>query len=83
MALVGLSILIIPALALLVVFIWALVAILSTPSATWEAAGLNQWMWLGVVVFLPLIGSVLFMAMARRQLMAAGTTDPAEHGLLR
>ena len=74
MALVGLSILFIPALALLGVFIWALVVILSTPSETWDTAGLNQWMWLGVVVFLPLIGSLLFLAMGRRQLMAAGTS---------
>ena len=78
MALVGLSILIIPALALLGVFIWSLVVILSTPRPIWDAAGLNQWMWLGVVVFLPLIGSVLFLAMGRRQLTAAGTAGSAE-----
>ena len=83
MALVGLSIFIIPALLLLGVFIWALVLILSTPSTTWQAAGLNQWMWLGVVVFLPLIGSVLFMTMARRQLMAAGTPDNDEQAGVR
>lgn len=83
MALVGLSILIIPALALLGVFVWSLVMILSTPSETWDAAGLNQWMWLAVVVFLPLIGSVLFLAMGRRQLMAASTVDRVDETMVR
>lgn len=82
MAVVGL-ILIIPALALLAVFIWALVVILSTPSETWEAAGLNQWMWLGVVVFLPLIGSVLFVALARQRLLATGPADATENAMMR
>ena len=75
MAFLGLIILFIPALTLLGVLIWSLVVILSTPVETWDAAGLTQWMWLGVVVFLPLVGSVLFLVMGRRQLLAAGTVD--------
>ena len=69
--------------ALFAVSIWSLVVILSTPNEAWEASGLNQWMWLGVVVFLPLIGSLLFLAMARRPLLAAAPADPVEQAMLR
>ena len=44
------------------VFVWSLYTILTTPESTWKAAGMNQWMWLAVVIFLPLVGSVLFVA---------------------
>lgn len=70
------------ALAGITALIWSLVVILFTPAQTWKAAGLVQWMWLIVVIVMPLIGSVLFMVMARRQLMEAGTVDPGEQALL-
>ncbi len=83
MALVGLSILSIPALALIGLWIWALVIILTTPTERWDAAALNQWMWLGVVVFLPLIGSILFLAIGRRQLMESGSGATQEQEMVR
>ena len=73
MALIGLSIFVIPALALIALLIWSLAVILLTPEATWDAAGLNQWMWLAVVIFLPAIGSLLFVLVARTRLQDAGS----------
>lgn len=59
------------ALASLVVLIVALREVLITPEAAWQAASLNQWMWLGVLIFLPLIGIVLYLGVARSRLQDA------------
>ncbi len=61
--------------AFIAMFVWSLLAILTTPESTWEAAGMNQWMWLAVVIFLPLVGSVLFVAVARPALVG-GDREP-------
>lgn len=65
------------ALAGITALIWSLVVILFTPAETWKAAGLVQWMRLIVVIVMPLIGSVLFLALARRRLAAASATSSA------
>ncbi len=50
--------------------IWALVEILRTDKAAWDASGMVQLVWVAVVLFLPFIGSVLFFAIARPKLTA-------------
>ncbi len=70
MTIAGLELLVgLIALGSFAVFVWSLYTILTTPESTWKAAGMNQWMWLAVVIFLPLVGSVLFVATGRRQLI--------------
>ena len=65
------------ALASLVVLIVALREVLITPEAAWQAASLNQWMWLGVLIFLPLIGIVLYLGVARSRLQGASRQSVA------
>ncbi len=50
--------------------VWALVQILTTEGTTWEAAGMLQLVWLAVVLVLPIVGSILFFAIARPRLTA-------------
>ena len=54
----------------LTTLVWSLYVILTTPTTTWKAAGMNQLMWLIVVVFMPLIGASLFAAAGARRLRA-------------
>ncbi len=61
------------AIAGLAFMVWALVEILRTDKAAWDASGMVQLVWVAVVLFLPFIGSVLFFAIARPKL----TTQPA------
>lgn len=61
------------ALAGLGFMVWALVEILQTDKAAWDASGMVQLVWVAVVLFLPFIGSVLFFAIARPRL----TVQPA------
>ena len=63
------------ALAGLFILIWSLWVILITPEDTWNTAGLNQWMWLAVVIFMPLLGSILFLVAARRRLQQFGVVS--------
>ena len=58
------------ALASIAVFVWALYVILTTPQQTWQSSGMNQMMWLAVVIFMPLIGSVLFATIGHRSLQS-------------
>ena len=48
--------------------VWSLSVILTTPRDTWAASGMSQLMWLAVVVFMPILGSLLFAAVGRRRL---------------
>lgn len=50
--------------------IWALVQILTTDENTWKASGMLQLVWLAVVLVLPVIGAILFIAIARPRLTA-------------
>lgn len=50
--------------------IWSLVQILTTDESTWKASGMLQLVWLAVVLVLPVVGSILFIAIARPKLTA-------------
>ena len=63
------------ALPLFVFHIWALIDVLRTPQDVWSAAGQNQMLWGIVVLFLSLIGPVLYLIIARPQLLAAQSRD--------
>ena len=56
------------ALSGMALLVWALYVLLTTPQQTWESSGMSQIMWLAVVIFMPLIGSVLFAAVGHRRL---------------
>jgi hypothetical protein len=63
------------ALPLFVFHIWALIDVLRTPQSVWAAAGQNQVLWGIVVLFLSLIGPILYLVIARPQLLAAQSRD--------
>lgn len=50
--------------------VWALVEILRTHKAAWDASGMVQLVWEAVVLFLPFVGAILFFAIARPKLSA-------------
>ncbi len=54
--------------------IWSLYAILTTPRETWRRSGMSRLLWLAAVIVMPLIGSVLFVTVARPRL--AGRAEP-------
>ena len=66
------------ALAALLILVWSLGVILITPEDTWKTVGLNQWMWLVVVIVMPVVGSVLFLVAARRRLRQGGAVSAPE-----
>ncbi len=71
MALTGLlSIVVLFGLVGLALMVWALVQILTTDESTWKAAGMLQLVWVAVVLVLPILGSILFIAIARPRLIA-------------
>ncbi len=63
------------ALPLFVFHIWALIDVLRTPQSVWAAADQNQVLWGIVVLFLSLIGPILYLVIARPQLLAAQSRD--------
>ena len=71
------------ALTAITALVWSLVLILFTPAEIWKAAGLIQWMWLIVVIVMPLVGSGLFLLIARRRLARAGANSGTAQAVLR
>jgi hypothetical protein len=62
------------AVPLLVLYVWALVDALRTKASVWDAAEQNQLVWVGVILFVAIVGAILYMAIARPQLQAARET---------
>jgi len=60
---------------LFIFHIWALISVLRTPQDVWAAAGQNQLLWGIVVLFLSLIGPILYLVIARPQLVAVESRD--------
>lgn len=60
-------------LALFIVWIMTLVDALRRPATEWERAGQNQLIWIGVIVFLHLLGALLYFLIARPALERAKT----------
>lgn len=54
----------------LVLMIVALVDLLKRPQSEWQAAGQNQLLWGGIVVFVGVVGPILYLVMARPKLEA-------------
>lgn len=65
------------ALTMLVTFVWSLFAILTTPQDAWKRAQMSQMMWLAVVIFVPLIGSMLFLVAGHSRLRLASASQQA------
>ncbi|TQK68411.1 MULTISPECIES: PLDc N-terminal domain-containing protein [unclassified Nocardioides] len=61
-------------LALAGLWAWALIDVLSWPSATWEVADLSKARWVVRILLLGVIGVVLYVRSARRPLRAAYLT---------
>lgn len=59
------------ALSTLGIWVWALADSLRRPTAQWAAAGQSQVVWVLVIVVANLIGSVLYLAIARPALNRA------------
>ena len=52
-------------------FLWALVDALRHPDDAWSAIGQTKIVWVLVIIFLPLLGALLYLAMIRRDLASA------------
>jgi hypothetical protein len=51
-----------------VLWIWALVDAVQRSDADWEQAGQNKLVWILILIFLGLIGSLIYLFVARPQL---------------
>jgi H+/Cl- antiporter ClcA len=58
-------------LAGLVLLVTALVDLARRPAGQWEASGNNQLVWVLIVIFVALIGPLLYLSIARPALQAA------------
>lgn len=54
----------------LAILIVALVDLVKRPQSQWQAADQNQLLWGGIVVFVSLVGPILYLVMARPKLEA-------------
>ena len=64
------------AVAYLTALVWSVYVILTTPQETWKASGMSQLLWLAVVLVMPMIGSVLFVAVGRQRLAKGANSLP-------
>ena len=60
-------------LPVLILHLWALADVLRTPLGVWAATEQNQFLWALVVLLLVLVGPVLYLVIARPQLIAAAS----------
>jgi hypothetical protein len=63
------------ALGLAALWIWSLVDALRISDQRWAAAGQNKVLWLVLIVLLGLLGSLLYVLMPRKALVAT-TSEP-------
>lgn len=63
-------------LAYLTLLVWSVYVILTTPQETWKASGMSQLLWLAVVLIMPIIGSILFIAVGRQRLIEGAISLP-------
>ena len=64
----------------LAVFLWwlrVLIEALRTPPSQWAAAGQNQLVYILLMAFLGIIGTIVYVAVARPQLRSAGSPTVA------
>ena len=55
----------------LVFHLWAIIDVVRTPASVWARSDQNQILWALLVLFLSLVGPLLYLAIARPQLRAA------------
>ena len=60
-------------LAFAVLWLWSLVDALRIHDQTWKAAGQSKLVWVVVIIFLGILGSVLYVAIPKRDLKTAAT----------
>ncbi len=60
--------------ALIVWWLLVLIEALRTPSSQWAAAGQNQLVYIVLMVLLGVIGTIVYIAVARPQLRTAGSS---------
>jgi hypothetical protein len=65
-------------LALAIFHIWGIIDAAEQPNAIWEEAGLSRIVWLAVVVAIPLIGTWIYLSVARPRLHARETPFRSE-----
>ena len=65
----------------LVLFIWTLVDALRTPARVWEKAEQHQLLWVGVIVFVTLIGPILYLLIARPRLREVEAGESTASGV--
>jgi hypothetical protein len=61
-------------------FVWwllVLIEALRTPASRWEAAGQNQIVYIVLMALLGVIGTIVYIAVARPQLRSAGSSTVA------
>lgn len=63
------------AIPLFILHIWAIIDVLRTPQDVWTTAGQNQVLWGIVVLFLSVIGPILYLVIARPQLQVARSPE--------
>ena len=64
----------------LALFVWwllVLIEALRTPTSQWAAAGQNQIIYIALMVLLGVIGTIVYVAVARPQLRRAGSPTAA------
>jgi hypothetical protein len=62
--------------AYLAALVWSVYVILTTSQETWKTSGMSQLLWLAVVLVMPLIGSMLFVAVGRQRLNKGANSMP-------
>lgn len=65
------GVLLIPAL-----MIWALIDLMSRPSSEWEQADQDKMIWVLVVVFVGVIGPILYLTIGRSKLNSVVPAEP-------
>ncbi len=62
-------------LLVMVFHLWALINILKTPTSAWVAAEQNEIVWAIVALVLTIVGPILYVFIARPQLVTARAAD--------
>jgi hypothetical protein len=65
-------------LAVAIFHMWDIIDATEQPNATWEQAGLSRIVWLTIVVAIPLIGTSIYLFVARPRVHASETRSRSE-----
>ncbi len=80
MSILFLSLVVLPVLATPMLMVWALVDMLRRPLAQWKAAGEERLVWALVIVFVALVGPILYLLIGRKNLDATNQIPPPRSG---